>query len=46
MHVILAAVAGFAVGVFCPAVAKKVKSVFSKEAAAVAADAKAEVKKL
>jgi hypothetical protein len=46
MHIIEAAVAAFAVGVFCPAVARKIKSFFSKEATAVVTDAKAEVKKV
>jgi hypothetical protein len=39
MHVIIAAVIGFGVGVFCPAVARKVKAAFSKEVAVVKADA-------
>jgi hypothetical protein len=46
MHVIEAAVAAFAVGVFCPAVARKIKAFFSKEATAVKTEVKAEVKKV
>ena len=40
MHSLLAAVAGFTVGVFCPAVARKVKSWFSKETKAAVSNIK------
>ena len=37
------AVVGFVVGVFCPAVCRKIKALFVKEANVVKTDAKAEV---
>lgn len=40
MHTVLAAAAGFLVGVFCPAVAREVKSWFSKEAKAAVSNIK------
>lgn len=51
MHVIVAAAAGVAFGVFCPAIARKIKAAFSKEVAkvdtgvvsAVVADVKAKL---
>lgn len=45
MHVIVAAVVGFGVGVFCPAVARKAKAAFSKEVAVVKSDVKADASK-
>jgi hypothetical protein len=38
MHTVLGAAVGFVVGVFCPAVARKLKALFVKEAAVVKAD--------
>lgn len=57
LSIVIAAIAGLGVGVFCPAIARKLKASFGKEVAAVdsaakadvskvEADAKAEVKKL
>ena len=50
MHSILFGIAGVAFGVFCPSIAKKIKSFFSKEAsktvASVQTDVKAVEKKL
>ena len=51
MHVIIAAVVGFGVGVFCPRLAREVKAAFSAEVAkvdtkavsAVVADVKAKL---
>jgi hypothetical protein len=51
MHVIFAAAAGLAVGVFCPAIARKIKAAFSAEVkkadtaavVAVVADVKAKL---
>ena len=54
MHSILFGIAGVAFGVFCPSIAKKIKSFFSKEAtagktaatSAVSTAVSAEIKKL
>lgn len=46
MHVIIAAVIGFGVGVFCPAVARKVKAAFTVDVSKVDASAKAEASTL
>ena len=40
------AVAGFVVGVFCPAVCRKIKALFVKEANVVKTDAKTEAQKI
>ena len=43
MHVIIAAAAGLAVGVFCPSIARKIKAIFVKEATAAKVAVSAEV---
>lgn len=43
VHMIGAALAGVAFGVFCPALARKLKGLFSKGVAKVEADIKAKV---
>jgi hypothetical protein len=42
VQIVEGAVIGFAVGVFCPAIARKVKALFVKEATVVKADVKSE----
>jgi hypothetical protein len=46
MHVIIAAVVGFGVGVFCPAVAREVKKAFTVEISKADAAVHAEVSKV
>jgi hypothetical protein len=50
MHIIIAAVVAFGVGVFCPGVCRKIKAAFGKEVkavdTAVTSDVKAEIKKI
>ena len=46
MHVIIAAVVGFGVGVFCPAVAREVKKAFTVEISKVDVAVKAEASKV
>ena len=46
MHVIIAAVLGFGVGVFCPAVAREVKKAFTVEISKVDAAVKADASKV
>jgi len=38
MHTVIAAAVGFLVGCFCPAVCRKVKAYFTKEAKTVVSD--------
>lgn len=45
MHTVLAAAAGLAVGVFCPSIARKLKSLFTKEATAVSTAATSTIAK-
>ena len=45
MHVIIAAVIGFGVGVFCPAIARKVKAAFTTEVKKVDVAVKADASK-
>lgn len=46
MHVVIAALAGVAFGIFCPGVARRLKSLFVKEANSVKADIHAEAAKV
>ncbi len=46
IHEIVAAGIGFVAGAFTPAIGRKIKSWFVKEATAVEADVKADVKKV